>query len=54
MDYSDAIKRDDAISSKLTESEIDEIFTPQSHLGAAPQIITNVSNTVSRVCKKFI
>jgi adenylosuccinate lyase len=54
MDYSDAIKADEAISSRLTESEIDKIFTPKSHLGAAPQIITNVNNSVNRVCKKFI
>ena len=54
MDYSDAIKADESISSKLTESEIDKIFTPKSHLGAAPQIITNVHNSVNRVCKKFI
>jgi adenylosuccinate lyase len=54
MDYSDAIKSDESISSKLTESEIDKIFTPKSHLGAAPQIITNVNNSVNRVCKKFI
>lgn len=54
MDYSDAIKADKSISSKLTESEIDKIFTPKSHLGAAPQIITNVHNSVNRVCKKFI
>jgi adenylosuccinate lyase len=54
IDYSDAIKNDAAISAKLTEREIDEIFTPQSHLGAAPQIITNVNNTVNKICKKFI
>ncbi|NDB87576.1 MAG: adenylosuccinate lyase [Thaumarchaeota archaeon] len=54
IDYSDAIKGDKAISAKLTESEIDEIFTPNSHLGAAPQIIANVNNTVNRICKKFI
>jgi adenylosuccinate lyase len=54
IDYSDAIKNDNAISSKLTENEIDEIFTPQSHLGASPKIITNVNNTVNRICKKFI
>jgi adenylosuccinate lyase len=54
MDYSDAIKADESISSKLTEDEIDKIFTPKSHLGAAPQIITNVSNSVNRICRKFI
>lgn len=54
MDYSDAIKADKSISSKLTDDEIDKIFTPKSHLGAAPQIITNVNNSVNRVCKKFI
>lgn len=54
MDYSDAIKADESISSKLTDEEIDKIFTPKSHLGAAPQIITNVNNSVNQVCKKFI
>lgn len=54
MDYSDAIKADESISSKLTDGEINKIFTPKSHFGAAPQIITNVNNSVNRVCKKFI
>lgn len=54
MDYSDAIKNDDFISSKLTDYEIDKVFSPASHLGASPQIIENVNSTVQRVCKKFI
>ncbi|MFN3655231.1 MAG: adenylosuccinate lyase [Candidatus Nitrosotenuis sp.] len=54
MDYSDAIKKDDFISSKLTDYEIDKVFSPASHLGASPKIIENVNSTVQRVCKKFI
>jgi adenylosuccinate lyase len=54
MDYIDAVKTDSAISSKLTDSEIDKIFSPESHLGASPQIITNVNNTVQRACKNII
>jgi adenylosuccinate lyase len=54
IEYSDAIKGDSSISSKLNDSEIDEIFTPHSHLGAAPLIITNVNKKVNLVCKKFI
>jgi adenylosuccinate lyase len=52
-DYIDAVKGDKAISSKLTEDEIDEIFSPSSHLGASSQIIANVNRTVQKVCKKF-
>lgn len=53
IDYIDAVKDDKAISSKLSEREIDEIFLPQSHLGASPKIIANVNKTVQRICKKF-
>lgn len=52
-DYIDAVKGDKAISSKLTEDEIDKIFSPSSHLGASSQIITNVNRTVQKTCKKF-
>ncbi len=52
-DYIDAVKNDSAISSKLTEGEIDRIFSPQNHLAASPQIISNVNNTVQRICRKF-
>ncbi|MEM3065682.1 MAG: adenylosuccinate lyase [Candidatus Nitrosotenuis sp.] len=54
IDYSDAIKNDEFISSKLTDDEIDKVFSPASHLGASPKIIENVNTTVQRVCKKFI
>jgi adenylosuccinate lyase len=53
LDYIDAVKNDNAISSKLTEDEIEEIFSPQNHLAASPQIIANVNKTVYRVCRKF-
>lgn len=52
-DYIDAVKGDKAISSKLTEDEIEDIFSPSSHLGASSQIIANVNRTVQKVCKKF-
>ncbi|MEM2785446.1 MAG: adenylosuccinate lyase [Candidatus Nitrosotenuis sp.] len=54
IDYNDAIKNDDFISSKLTDDEIDKIFSPESHLGASPKIIENVNSTVQRICKRFI
>lgn len=54
IDYIDAVKADSSISSKLTENEIEKIFLPESHLGAAPQIISNVNNAVQRTCKKII
>jgi len=53
MDYIDAVRGDESISSKLTDSEIDRIFLPESHLGASRQIITNVNNTVQRACKNI-
>ena len=53
IEYNDAVKNDDFISSKLSESEIDRIFSPSSHLGASPKIITNVNSTVQRICKEF-
>jgi len=53
MDYIDAVKKDDAISSKLTEKEIEKIFSPESHLGASPEIIANVNSLVQKACKKF-
>lgn len=53
-DYIDAVKNDEAISSKLSESEIDRIFSPSSHLGASSQIIANVNSTVQRTCKRFV
>lgn len=53
MDYIDAVKGDSAISSKLTHAEIERIFSPERHLGAAPQIIANVSSMVQKACKKL-
>lgn len=52
-DYIDAVKNDSAISSKLTDEEIEKIFSPESHLGASPQIIANVNSLVQRTCRKF-
>jgi adenylosuccinate lyase len=54
IEYRDAVKNDAVISSKLTENEIDRIFSPESHLGAAPKIIENVNRTVQKICKKTI
>ncbi len=53
IDYSDAVKGDEFISSILSEDEIDKIFSPSSHLGASPKIIANVNSLVQRICKKF-
>ncbi len=44
MQYIDAIKNDKAFSSKLTDKEIESIFSPEKHLGASPAIINNVKN----------
>jgi adenylosuccinate lyase len=52
--YIDAIKNDKAFSSKLTDKEIDSIFSPEKHLGASPAIISNVSKSVQKIVKKFI
>ena len=54
MQYIDAIKNDRAFSSKLTGKEIDSIFTPEKHLGAAPTIISNVNKSVQKTVKRFI
>ena len=53
MDYFDAIKNDKAISSKLSEKEIKDIFVPERHLGASLTIISNVNKTVQKYTKKF-
>ena len=52
--YIDAIKNDKAFTSKLTDKEIDSIFSPEKHLGASPAIISNVSKSVQKTVKKFI
>jgi adenylosuccinate lyase len=53
MDFRDAVKKDGAISSHLTEKEIDDIFVPENHLGASGQIIKNVYSIVKKACIKF-
>ena len=52
--YMDAIKKDKAFSSRLTDKEIDAIFSPEKHLGASPAIISNVEKSVQNAVKKFI
>ena len=54
MQYRDAIKNDKAFSSRLTENEIDSIFSPEKHLGASPIIISNVNKSVQKNIRKFI
>jgi adenylosuccinate lyase len=54
LQYKDAIKADKAFSSNLSEKEIDSIFSPQKHLGASSIIISNVSKSVAKNCKKVI
>jgi adenylosuccinate lyase len=53
IDFRDAVKNDDAISSRLTEEEIDSIFVPENHLGSSGQIIKNVYGIVKKSCIKF-
>ena len=52
-DFRDAVKNDSAISSYLTEEEVEKIFIPENHLGASSQIIKNVHNIVRKSCSKF-
>jgi adenylosuccinate lyase len=54
IEYIDAVRKDPAIYSHLTEKEIKTIFTPENHLGASSTIINNVSRSVQKMCKKFI
>ncbi|MBL7001426.1 MAG: adenylosuccinate lyase [Nitrosopumilus sp.] len=54
IQYVDAIKNDKAFSSKLTNKEIDSIFSPEKHLGASSAIINNVKISVQKTIKKFI
>ena len=54
IQYIDAIKNDKAFTSKLTDKEIDSIFSPEKHLGASPKIISNVNSSVQKTVKKFI
>ena len=50
--YIDAIKNDKAFTSKLTDKEIDSIFSPEKHLGASPAIIKNVQIVCSKNSKE--
>lgn len=52
-DFKDAVKSDAAISSHLTEEEIDNIFISENRLGSSNQIIKNVYNIVKKSCSKF-
>ncbi|HEY7367146.1 MAG TPA: adenylosuccinate lyase [Nitrosopumilaceae archaeon] len=54
IEYIDAVRKDPAIYSHLSEKEIKTIFTPENHLGASSTIINNVSRSVQKMCKKFI
>ncbi len=54
IEYIDAITNDKAVSLQLTSKEIKSIFTPENHLGASEKIISNVSKSVQKSCKKFI
>ena len=54
MQYIDAIKNDKSFSSKLTDKEINSIFSPEKHLGASPAIINNVKKSVQKTVKEFI
>ena len=54
IEYKEAIKGDRAFSSKLSEKEIDSIFSPERHLGASGLIINNVNKSVRKTVKKFI
>ena len=54
FEYIDAVRKDKSVSSHLTDKEIKTIFTPENHLGASSSIITNVSKSVQKTCKKFI
>lgn len=54
MDYKDAIKNDKSVSASLSSKEIDEIFTPEKHLGASQIIIQGVNKSVKKTVKKFI
>lgn len=53
LEYKTAIKDDKKISSKLSEKEIDTIFSPEKHLGASQIIINSVNKSVQKT-KKFI
>ncbi len=54
MQYMDAIKNDKAFSSRLTDREIESIFSAERHLGASATIISNVKKSVQKTIKRFI
>lgn len=54
LNYIDAIKNDKAISTNLSNKEIDAIFLPEKHLGASLQIIDNVRKSVQKNVKRVI
>jgi adenylosuccinate lyase len=54
IEFAEAIKNDKAISSILTDKEIDSIFSPENHLGASSDIINNVNRSVQKTCSRFI
>jgi adenylosuccinate lyase len=52
-DFRDAVRNDKAISSHLSDVEIDKIFIPENRLGASFDIIKNISSKVKSSCSKF-
>lgn len=52
-DFRDAVRNDEAISSHLSNVEIDKIFIPENRLGASLDIIKNISGKVKSSCSKF-
>ncbi len=52
-DFRDAVKNDFAISSHLSQEEIERIFVPENHLGASSDIIKNVHAKVRKTCARF-
>jgi adenylosuccinate lyase len=52
-EFLDAVKNDAAISAHLNTKEIEAIFVPENHLGAADKIINNVYRKVLKTCSKF-
>jgi len=52
-DFRDAVRDDAAISSHLSDEEINNIFISENRLGASNQIIKNVYSIVKKLCSKF-
>ena len=53
LKYNDAIAADQAISSKLSQKEINDIFVPENHLGAAPAIISGIQKLATKKLARF-